>query len=71
MDDPVLIQQPDRAISSKQHGEVFCKYLIIQFKDKFRAVIETFLAMKTISQEDRRSLADKFKELDKDNSGVL
>ena len=27
--------------------------------------------MKTISQEDRRSLTDKFKELDKDNSGVL
>lgn len=43
----------------------------MQFKNKFRAVIETFLAMKTISQEDRRSLTDKFKELDKDNSGVL
>ena len=35
------------------------------------AVIETFLAMKTLSQEDRRCLADKFKEMDKDNSGVL
>lgn len=27
--------------------------------------------MQTISQEDRRCLTDKFRELDKDNSGVL
>jgi Ca2+-binding EF-hand superfamily protein len=34
-------------------------------------VVETYLAVNTVSQEDRRALADKFQEIDKDNSGVI
>lgn len=43
----------------------------MQFRNKFLAVIETYLAVNTVSQEDRRLLAERFREVDKDNNGVL
>lgn len=45
--------------------------LLTQFKSKFLAIVETYMATNAISQEDRRILARKFREIDKDNSGAI
>lgn len=45
--------------------------MLTQFRDRFKAVVLTFLADNTIDNEERRALAIKFNEFDKDRSGVI
>lgn len=59
----------DEILSNMQN--FFVRRFLSQFKDRFLAVVKTYVASLLTSQKDKRELAEKFREIDKDHSGML